>query len=707
MWLGLGPAALQANPIAEVPRRQLPEFQVIPAAESHELTPAQPLDASSFTTWTRSLGDMGSRRYSALTQIDRSNVARLAPAWTYRSGDGARNIQATPIVVDGILFGPTAGRAIVALNAATGAELWRFQLEKLERVRLEDEPARRGIVYWPGEGTHAPRLLLGSGRWIYALDLKTGQPLPGFGQSGRAPLPTGATVVGAIFENVFITAGLYGDIYGYDVRTGAELWRFHTVPREGEFGADTWQGVDRKAYQANCWGGLSLDEDRGIIFAAIGAAQPNFIGIDRRGDNLFSNCLLALDARTGKRLWHFQNVRHDIWDMDNCAAPTLVSLKRDGRAIDAVTCVTKSGALLLLDRTSGKPIYPFRLRRAPTSTLPGEITADYQPDPELPEPLSSPGFQLSDITQRTPEAKAFVEAQVQRSTHGWFEPFTEGKPNLFQGTRGGAEWSGAALDLPTGRLYVTSNRLFSKVTVFAADEGRRDPQHPPSRGENIYMQSCFACHGEDRLGTGMMPPLVGLRHRMKDDDVIPLLEKGKGAMPPAPPMSAEDRRALLDFLFRRNQPPTRLSAREVSYTFDGFKFLLDHEGYPGNNPPWGLLNCYDLNTGKILWRVPLGEYPELAKQGFRNTGAQNLGGATVTAGGLVFCAGTPDEMIRAFDADTGAELWKAKLPFAGYAAPAIYEVAGRQFVVVTATGGGKVGGTEGDAYVAYALPDHR
>jgi quinoprotein glucose dehydrogenase len=647
---------------------------------------------------------MGSRRYSALKQITQANVAQLAPAWTYHSQDGARNVQATPIIVDGVLFGPTAGRNIVALNAATGQELWRFKIERVNRPRLEDEPARRGLVYWPGRNSHPSRLLFGSGNWVYALDPKTGSAIDEFGSDGRTPIPTGATVSGIVHDHVFVTAGLYGDIYGYDVRSGAEIWRFHTMPHEGEFGADTWKGVNRSVYQANCWAGLSLDESRGIIFAAIGAAQPNFIGIDRHGDNLFSNCVVALDAETGKRLWHFQAIRHDIWDLDNATPPTLVTLNRDGRQIDAVTCATKGGLLLLLDRTSGKPIFPFRMRRAPASTLPGELTAEYQPDPLLPEPLSPPEFKLSDITQRSPEAHAFVLAQVQRANYGWFEPFSEGKPTLFQGTRGGGEWSGTAVDLSTGHLYVTSNRVISKVMVFSSAEGKRDPSHPPSNGEKLYQQTCMACHGEDRLGTGMIPPLIGLRNRMTDKEVTALLLSGRGAMPPAPSMNPKEQQELLDFLFRRNQPPTRLDTRQSNYAFDGFNFLVDHEGYPGINPPWGLLNCYDLNTGKILWRVPLGNYPELARKGITGTGAQNLGGATVTAGGLVFCAGTPDEMIRAFSTDTGEELWKAKLPFAGYAAPAVYEAAGRQFVVIAATGGGKVGGPQGDAYVAFALP---
>lgn len=715
IWRGLGAGLLlHSLPLAAEPgledaaaRSALPEFRTIAAATGGELTPAAPIRPEGFTTWSRSQGDAGARRYSALTQINRANVGSLAAAWTYHSRDGARNIQCTPIIVDGTMYAPTAGRSIVALDAATGEERWRFRVEQPAQPALEDEPARRGMVFWPGGPDAAPRILFGSGNWIYALDPKAGAPLEDFGKRGRVPIPTGATVSGVIYRGVFVTAGLYGDLYGYDARTGEPRWRFHTVPHGDEFGAGTWGGPDPG--QANCWGGLSLDEGRGIVFAAIGAAQPNFIGVGRVGDNLYGDCVLALDALTGRRLWYFQNVRHDIWDLDNAAPPALVTVTREGRRVDAVTCVSKAGVLLLLDRTSGKPIYPFRLRKAPVSRLPGERTAAYQPDPELPELISSPEFRLAEVTTLSPAAHDFVLGQVQRSTYGWFEPFAEGRPNLFMGTRGGGEWSGAAVDLPTGRLYLSSNRVVSKVTVLSSDEGERDPAFPAAPGEGIYLQSCAACHGPGRAGNGMIPPLIGLRHRMSDGQVAALLRTGRNAMPPAPPMTEAQRNALLDFLFRRNQPPSRVNANgssaRSSYTFDGFGFLEDQEGYPGVNPPWGLLNCYDLNTGKILWRVPLGEYPELTRRGIPRTGTQNLGGATVTAGGLVFCAGTADRMIRAFDADTGAELWKAQLPWGGYAAPAVYEAGGREFVVITATGGGKVGGPTGDAYVAFALPN--
>jgi quinoprotein glucose dehydrogenase len=687
-----------------VAREKLPLYQIIPAATPDELTPTNGLpDPAKMTTWTVSHGDAGSTRYSALKQINKSNVHLLKEAWTYHSKDGARNIQANPIVVDGVLYGPTAGRAIVALDAAKGTELWRYQVETPERPGLEDAPARRGLVYWPGDDTTSPRIVFASGRWLYVLDPKTGKPIESFGEKGRTPFPTGGTAVGCLWQGHYIVPGLWGDVYSFNLKTGALVWRFRTIPIGDEFGADTWVGSAREG--AHPWGGMALDEARGIAYIAAGAARPDFIGVDRLGDNLFSNCLIALDARTGKRLWHFQNVRHDLWDLDNPAPPNLLTITLDGRRIDVVACLTKEGGTLLLDRVSGKPIFPFRLRRAPTSTLPGEVTAPYQPYPELPEPLVGPEVNLSEITDRTPEAHEFVMRQVKRATYGWYEPPTLGVQMLYQSSRGGPEWTGGSVDLPTGRLYVSTNHLLSHATVYPLDERERDPKLPPSAGEKIYAQYCGACHGPKREGMGMVPSLYGLRKRMTDAEVISLMATGRNGMPPTPPMPDADRAALLDFLMRRNQPPPApLKNADAKYFAVGYKFITDNEGYPGSKAPWGMLQCLDLNTGKILWRVPLGEYPELTEQGVPKTGTQNFGGPTVTAGGLVFCAGTRDELIRAFDADTGAELWSAKLPVGGYAPPTVYEVDGRQYVVIAATGGGKMGTEEGDAYVAFALP---
>ena len=689
-------------------RAALPEFRTIPARPTAQLTPAADVPREPFGRWTRSHGDNGARRYSTLTQITKDNVRDLTVAWTYRSGDGKANIQCTPIVVDGTLYAPTPGKAVVAVDAATGVEKWRRRIPDL-RNSLQDTPARRGLVYWPGDAENAPRILLGAGDWFYALDPATGEPVPGFGRDGRVPIPTGATTAAAVYRYTMVTTGLNGDVYAYDVRTGAEQWRFRSVARGEDFGAETWDGPQAGA---NGWSGLALDDARGLVFVALGAPRPDMVGVGRLGDNLFGNCILALDVLTGKRVWHFQDVRHDIWDLDVVGPPNLVTIEREGKRVDVVTCFAKSGHLFVLDRETGEPVFPVRLRRAPASTLPGERTAAYQPDPEIPEPLSRMEFHPDMITDRTPEARDHVTKIVERSTYGFFSPFTEGKPNLFIGSRGGAEWSGAAVDVPTGRLYITSNRWVSRITVLRNDDRERDPRHPPSAGEKHYTAHCAACHGPTRMGVGVVPPLVGLRNRMNDAQVLELLAKGRGIMPPNVVLNDAERAELLDYLFRRNQPPARGAGGgpgagdRPQYVFDGFQFLVDHEGYPGIKPPWGLLNCYDLNTGKVLWRVPLGELEELTKQGVPLTGSQNLGGASVTAGGLVFVAGTEDERIRAFDADTGKELWAAKLPFAGTAAPAIYEAGGRQFVVVTATGGGRVGGKSGagDAYVAFALP---
>jgi quinoprotein glucose dehydrogenase len=689
-------------------RARLPEYQTIPAAVGTELTPAagNP-DPAAMRTWTVSHGDAGARRYSALTQINKGNVHELREAWTFHSGDGSGNIQCNPIVVDGVLYAPTVGRAVVALDAAKGTVLWKYQVER-SGAGLADAPARRGLVYWPGEGGAVPRIVFASGFWIYALNPKTGKPVESFGQSGRTPLPTGGSGVGVIWRGTYVVAGFSGDVYAFDLRTGAQLWRFHTIPREGEFGAETWRGPGREG--ANPWGGLSLDEARGIVFVAVGAARPDFLGVDRLGDNLFSNCVVALEAKTGKRLWHFQNVRHDIWDVDTPAPPSLVTITRDGKKVDAVLGVSKLGNFMLLDRVSGKPIFPFRMRRAPVSTLPGEETAPYQPDNELPEPLTNPEIKLADITTRTPVAHDFVMKQVERATIGWFAAPELAKPMLYRSSRGGAEWTGTTVDVPTGRIYVTSNNVLSKATVYPMDELDRDPSQPATDGEKYFLQTCAPCHGANRLGIGMVPPLVGLRRRMTDAEVIAQMKTGKGLMPPQPPMTEAQQRDLLDFLMRRNQPvPRRATASKAAaraaYFTVPYKFIEDDEGYPGVKPPWGMLNCLDLNTGKFLWRVPLGEYEALKKQGVPKTGMENFGGPTVTAGGLVFCAGTRDELLRAFDADTGAELWSAKLPLAGTAPPTVYEVNGRQFVVIAASGGGKIGGPTGDAWTAFALPE--
>lgn len=699
-------------------RAAMPERWVIPGAPVESLTVSldslhsgDPASATARISWTRSHGDDASSRYSALRAIDRSNVMDLRVAWTYRSKDRPGNIQCNPIVVGDRLIAPTSGDRVVGLRAATGEELWSFDPGA--------RPAYRGLTYWPA----GDRVFFGAGDFLWAIDPATGSPVEEFG-SGVAdsggPAERGRVRVGpiavapAVFEDVVIAPGHWGDVHGFDARTGARRWKFRTVPARGEFGADTWGGLAPDVgigFGANCWGGMALDAARGIAVVSTGSPKPNFDGTRYPGSNLFANCVLALDARTGARLWHFQEIRHDIWDLDIPAPPNLVTIEREGRRVDAVAQVTKIGNTLLLDRATGRPIFDVPMRRAPASPLPGERTWPYQPDIERPEPFTRRVFTEDDITTRSEDATYHVAGIVKGARTGWFEPFEEGRATILYGIHGGAEWTGAAFDPRTGRLYVSANELPWTISVFTPDERRRDPNAPPTRGQEVYSANCAKCHGEDRIGAGVAPPLQGLARRMDDAAVLELLASGRGSMPSNEDIPPDDRSALLDFLFLRDLPPPDPNAptpplpARPNYTSNGYPKLLDHEGYPGNKPPWGTLNCIDLNEGRVAWKVPLGEYPELAAQGLRGTGAENFGGATVTAGDLVFCAGTPDRKLRAFDADTGEELWAGELPWGGYAPPAVYEAEGRQFVVIAATGGGKLGGEVGDAWVAFALPE--
>jgi outer membrane protein assembly factor BamB/sugar phosphate isomerase/epimerase len=397
-------------------REKLPLYQIIPAAKPEELTPANGFPKrETYLNWHRSHSDNGGTRYSALDQINRRNVTNLQVAWIYHSKDGRNNIQCNPIVVNGVMFAPTPGKHIVAVNAENGTELWRF--------KPEGRPAFRGLIYRPARDGAGERVLFCAGHYLYALDPKTGRPLADFGDGGRALLPGvaqgdfgAATAAPTLFERILVVPGFEKDVWGFDVVTGRHLWTFHTVPHPGEFGYDTWDRPE--SYAANCWGGMAMDEVRGIAYITTGSPKPNFTGMYHLGQNLFANCVVALDARTGRRLWHFQEIRHDIWDLDIPAPPNLATITRDGRRVDVVTAVTKIGNTLLLDRVTGKPIFPFRLRRAPTSEVRGERTWPYQPDPELPERFSKMESTEADLTQRNEEVADYALTRYQSMHHG-------------------------------------------------------------------------------------------------------------------------------------------------------------------------------------------------------------------------------------------------------------------------------------------------
>jgi quinoprotein glucose dehydrogenase len=717
-------------------REKLPLYKFIPAAKPNELTPANGFPKpETFLTWHRSHGDNGGMRYSALDQINRQNVAKLQQAWIYHSHDGSNNLQCNPIVVRQIMIAPTPGKFMVGINAENGKELWRF--------KPDGRPAFRGLIYWApanppppkGEGRPArrsafdegggegepssnssqERVLFCAGKSLYALNPTNGEPISTFGENGHTLLPCkvqggfGAATAGpAIFKQTIVVPGFEKDVWAFDVQTGKHLWTFHTVPQGGEFGYDTWDHAEE--YAANCWSGMAMDDVRGIAYISTGGPKPNFIGITHLGDNLFANCLIALDARTGRRLWHFQEIPHDLWDRDISAPPNLATITREGRRVDIVAVTTKNGDTLLLDRVTGKPIFPFRMRRAPTSDLPGEVTAPYQPDPELPERFARMEFTAADLTDRTPEAAEFAAARFKSVTTGFFRPASLGHPNLYWGMDGGAEWSGACVDPTTGRLYVSANHASWMISVFRDDDPPYDTTKPKSDGRIVYEKNCAVCHGLDLMGIGVAPPLRGLRFRLSDAEIARRVRNGTNGMPAFANLSDAETKTLADYLLLRDRKmaPKTVKAERPRYNFTGYPRFQDNEGYPANKPPWGTLNCLDLNTGKLIWKVPLGEYPELAAQGTPVTGTENYGGAIVTAGGLLFCSGTRDAKIRAFDKDSGAELWSGKLPWVGSAPPTTYAINGRQFVVIASTGN-KLGKQNeyGDAYVAFALPETR
>jgi quinoprotein glucose dehydrogenase len=668
-------------------------------------------------------GGPAQTRYSALPQIDRTNVKELAVAWTYDTGE-AGAMQTQPVVVGDVLYGVTPSHKTFALNAATGTHLWTFD------PGIRASGPNRGVMYWT-DGSDR-RVFAAAGSFLYAVDAATGTAIASFGTRGRIDLrehlgrdpqtqSVSLTTPGVIFKDLVIVGGRLseslpaspGDVRAYDVRTGALRWTFHTIPRPEEYGHDTWPPRAREySGGANSWAGMALDERRGIVYVPTGSAASDFYGADRLGANLFANSLVALDAATGKRRWHFQFVRHDLWDRDLPSPPTLVTVRRDGRTIDAVAQATKHGFLFVFDRVSGKPLFPIEEHKFPASGMPGETASRTQPLPSRPRPFARQLLTADLLSNRTPAVHQWaLERFMSFRSEGQFVPFSLERPTVvFPGFDGGAEWGGQAFDPATGLYYVNANDI--------AWTGRLAPSTGGRSGRSLYLQLCAACHRDDRLGTPpQIPSLVGIADRRTFTDLTTVVRRGAGRMPGYPQLEATAVNAIVQFVLTGEETPAgaRGGGRGVSapphplindaFRFTGYQKFLDPDGYPATAPPWGTLNAIDLNTGEYLWKVPLGQYPELVAQGLADTGSENYGGPVVTAGGLVFIAATNhDRKIRAFDKTIGALLWEATLPSSGNATPATYDVDGRQYVVVAAGGGKSRAGGPGGVYVAFALP---
>ena len=670
-------------------------------------------------------GNKSGQRYSPLTQINRSNVKQLKVAWTFDTQETG-GLQTHPLVIDRTLFGYTPSQKVFALDAATGRKLWEFD------SGIKSGQPDRGFAYY-GDGRQ--RILFADTLYaIWALDPDTGKPIESFGNKGMIDLrndlgpesPAGTVAIttpGTVYKDLLITGfrtaeaepAPHGDIRAYDVHTGALRWSFHTIPHPGEPGYETWP---KEAWKytgaANNWSGSVVDEKRGIVYVPTGSAVTDFYGADRAGNDLYANCLLALDANTGKLLWHFQAVHHDMWDRDFPAPPILLTVKHNGQVVDAVAQTTKHGQVFVFDRVTGKPLFPIEEQPFPASTTPGEWSSPTQPMSSTPAPYARQRLTADMLTTRTPEAHAWAEKEFGTFiSNGQFIPLSVGKQTVvFPGFDGGAEWGGDAVDPTSGVIYINANDI--------AWTGGLAEIKAAGAGATSYNNQCAGCHGPDRKGQpGVFPSLIDATQHLTAGQMADVVHNGRGRMPGFSNIDGENLQALLSYVRtgaepgntsrtdKQELPPSSgaSAAPPAKYRFTGYRKFLDSDGYPAIAPPWGTLNAIDLNTGKYLWKIPLGEYPELAAEGMKGTGSENYGGPVVTAGGLLLIGATNfDRKMRAFDKDTGDLLCEYTMDFAGNATPATYMVDGKQYIVIATSNVHNPKAKQGAKYVAFALP---
>jgi len=703
--------------------------------------------SDSYREWKIHGGGNDKILYSSLNEIDTNNVKDLQVAWTYHTNDAesSSQLQVNPIVVDGILYGVSPKLKLFALDPKTGKEKWVFDPLAGKDSSAGNQKKRginicRGIAYYKGEGKDK-FIFYTVGSYLYCIDVFTGKPSPTFGNKGSIDLHNDlgrdvsrshvtATSPGIIYKDLIVMGiatsedanAAPGHIRAYDVHTGKMRWIFHTIPYPGEPGYESWD--DPEAYKhiggANVWAGFSLDEERGIVFAPTGSAADDWYGGKRLGNNLYANSVIALDAATGKLKWSYQTIHHDVWDRDLPAAPALVSVLKDGKKTDAVLQVTKTGFIFLLDRETGQPLYPVEERPVPQETdLTGDKLSPTQPYPTFFKPFVRQSLTEADLNTNIPDS-SYRDIKAKLSTYKTghlFNPPSKTPTLIFPGMTGGAEWGGPSFDPTTGIMYINANEIPRLLTIGDAKEEKiTSNQTNLKAGKILFANNCAACHGPDRKGNGDFPSLIDVGKKYDLATFLSLLSTGKNRMPGFNHLGQSEKTAIASFILdqksiQHNKFVAAENAKDeyhqipYSSTSGRPSKFETKEGYPAVSPPWGTLTAINLNTGEFIWKQPLGDYPELKAKGI-HSGTENFGGPVVTAGGVLFIAATSDGKFRAFNKRTGELLWETDLPAAGFATPSIYEIEGKQFVVI-ACGGGKLKTKSGDSFVAFSLPDEK
>ena len=696
-----------------------------------------------YSEWKISGGTKDRIQYSTLSQIDTSNVKDLQVAWTYNTKDaeGSSVMEANSIIIDDVLYGVSPKLKLFAVDAATGSQKWIFDpLAEILKAGGKKQGVNmcRGVSFYGGDNNDN-RIFYTVGSLLYCINSSNGRPISSFGNNGNIDLHNdlgrdvkdlfvASTSPGIIYKDLIIlgtyvseeAAAAPGHIRAYDVHTGKLRWIFHTIPQPGEAGYETWD--DKEAYKhiggANAWSGLSLDEEKGIVFAPTGSASYDFYGGKRLGDNLYANSILALDAATGKLKWHYQTVHHDVWDKDLPSAPVLTTITKDGKQIEVVVQVTKTGFLFVLDRNTGKPVYPVEERPVPTETdLIGERLSPTQPYPTFYPAFTRQSITEADLASFIPDSsyKDIKKQLAEYKTGKLFTPPSKKTIIIFPGMQGGAEWGGPAIDPATHVLYINANEIPRLLTmVDAKADSAKSNQTYLEAGINLYKTKCSFCHGTDRKGNSEFPSLLDVSKKFNDASFKNLVSVGRARMPAFSQMAGEELSALSSYILnietvQKKKFTFQAKVKDpyffVRYSSEGGKRparFETKEGYPAISPPWGTITAINLNTGKIEWKNPLGDIPELKAKGI-HSGTENFGGPVVTKGGLLFIAATTDGKFRAYNKRTGKILWETDLPAAGFATPSIYEIDGKQYVVI-ACGGGKLRTKAGDAYVAFSLP---